>query len=163
MVSQKKDLQSIMHVRGRYKGHMPRQPLCIFFFFYSLSLPLYSSDPEHPGAQRTALWVLHSRAKQLHWTVTDFPGDGGPTNKGHPHEWINKALMHRCNLAHLQKQQWTKGTFITSSLASLQFEITWTCCTTTLARRYSGRLGSARNLKRGPKTDIWVSSVARGL
>lgn len=125
------------------------QTTTLYFFFYSPSLLLYWSDPEHPGAQRTALWVLHSRAKQLHWTVTDFPGDGRPTNKGHPHEWINKALMHRCDLAHLQKQQWTKGTFITSSLASLQFEIAWTCCMTTLARRHSGRLWSPHNLKHG--------------
>lgn len=147
------------------KGHMYTKVICpdnhFVFFFNSLSLPLYSSDPEHPGAQRTALWVLHSRAKQLHWTVTDFPGNGRPTNKGHPHEWINKALMHRCNLAHLQKQQWTKGTFITSSLASLQFAITWTCCTTTLARRYFGWLWSARNLITRPKTEIWVFKCSK--
>lgn len=100
-----------MHLKVHHKGHMPRQPLCIFFFSLS-QYPFILIWPRTPGAQRTALWVLHSGAKQLHWTVTDFPGDGRLTNKGHPHEWINTALMRRRNLAHPQKQHWTKGTFI---------------------------------------------------
>lgn len=59
---------------------MPRQPLC---FCLTLSVSLYASLTQHPGVQRTALWGLHSRAKQLHWTVADFPGNSQHTNKGH--------------------------------------------------------------------------------
>lgn len=44
-----------------------------------------TSLSQNPGVQRTALWGLRSRAKQLHWTVTDFTGNRQHTQQSPMH------------------------------------------------------------------------------
>lgn len=65
----------------------------VFFFFHSFSISLCQPDPA-PQGTKNSIVGLHSRVKQLHWTVADLPGNSQHTNKGHPHEWINKP--HSC-------------------------------------------------------------------
>lgn len=65
----------------------------VFFFFHSFSISLYPPDPA-PQGTKNSIVGLHSRVKQLHWTVADLLGNSQHTNKGHPHEWINKP--HSC-------------------------------------------------------------------
>lgn len=80
----------MMQIKVLNKGHMPRQPFC---FCFTPSVSFYASLTQRPGVQRTALWGLHRRAKQLHWTVADFTGNSQHPDKGHceaPSTWVNK-------------------------------------------------------------------------
>lgn len=151
----KKDLHSIMYISVRYKGSNA-WTTTLYFLFYSLRLSWYSSEPEPPGAQRTALWVLHSRAKQLHWTVTDFPGDGCPTNKGHPHEWMNKALMRHWKSGTSAKTTVNKGeiNYIIVSKPTVRDYMDLLCSNTHLTI-FSG-LWSAPNLKKSVFSEACV-------
>lgn len=50
-----------MHLKVHHKGHMPRQPLCIFFF--TLSISLYTHLTQNPGGTKNGIVGVTQRGK----------------------------------------------------------------------------------------------------